>query len=556
MLEVFTAEQLRYSNGLLEVEVLGGVRLEGLDRMRVTLKLSLPESSVPPIRHNLDLYNDTQTDKLTRKTAERLEVGTSVVTATLSELTAALETYRLEQIKASQTEKVQAKPLTESERKAALAKLQAAKLMEQTMQDLQESGIQGEAENALILNIAMTSRKMSDPLSVICLARSGTGKSYLMERVALCIPDEDKREQTQFSGNSLYYFKRNEIKGKVFLIEDLDGAQEVMFPIRELQTKKRISKTVAHKGRDGKLQTITLVVEGPVSIISCTTKESLYEDNANRSILLYLDDSLEQDKRIMTYQKRQRAGLSLHEQEQAARERLQHMQRLLEPIKVINPYAPMIELPSTVMKPRRTLPMLLSFIEAITFYHQHQREMKADPATGEAYIESSPEDIRWGFRLMKDMLYRKSDELSGALRSFYDWLKSWSTNKRIDKFYGSEIRQDNPLHPRSVQRYLSELSEYGYISLTGGSKHKTGYQYSIEGLIPDSDMQTSIERHIDTVLRRIEAAQEPQSMSAAKDRNSKTVRQGATKPILSHPNEPQESISGQSDKKKPKQEKQ
>jgi ABC-type iron transport system FetAB ATPase subunit len=84
----------------------------------------------------------------------------------------------------------------------------------------------------------MTSRKMRDPLSVICLARSGVGKSYLMEKVAECIPPEEAKEHTQFSGNSFYYFKREEIKGTVFLIEDLDGAQAVMFPIRELQTKK------------------------------------------------------------------------------------------------------------------------------------------------------------------------------------------------------------------------------------------------------------------------------------------------------------------------------
>ncbi len=80
-------EQLIYSNGLLEIEVLGGVKLEGLDRLRVTLKIALPENSTPPVRHNLDLYNDTQTEKLIRKTAERLEVGTSVITASLAELT-------------------------------------------------------------------------------------------------------------------------------------------------------------------------------------------------------------------------------------------------------------------------------------------------------------------------------------------------------------------------------------------------------------------------------------------------------------------------------------
>jgi hypothetical protein len=45
------ADQLIYRNEILNIEVLGGVRLEGLDRMRVTLKVSLEGSEVPPVRH-------------------------------------------------------------------------------------------------------------------------------------------------------------------------------------------------------------------------------------------------------------------------------------------------------------------------------------------------------------------------------------------------------------------------------------------------------------------------------------------------------------------------
>jgi len=51
-------ESLIYQNELLKLTVLGGIKLEGLDRMRSTLKIELIESSVPPVRHNLDLYND------------------------------------------------------------------------------------------------------------------------------------------------------------------------------------------------------------------------------------------------------------------------------------------------------------------------------------------------------------------------------------------------------------------------------------------------------------------------------------------------------------------
>jgi hypothetical protein len=95
-------DQLIYTNELLELTVLGGIRLDGLDRMRVTLKIQLQESSRPPVRHNLDLYNDTQLEKFIRKVAEKLEIGTSVISASLSELTEELEKYRLAEIKAKE----------------------------------------------------------------------------------------------------------------------------------------------------------------------------------------------------------------------------------------------------------------------------------------------------------------------------------------------------------------------------------------------------------------------------------------------------------------------
>lgn len=549
-LQVENPEQIMYNNSLLILTVLGGVKLEGLDRLRVTLKIELPDSPQPPLRHNLDLYNDTQVEKLVRRTAERLETGTSVIAASLAELTEQLELYRLQEIK-QQAVEPQAKPLTEGEREAAIAHLKMDNLMEQTTADLQGTGIQGEQENSVILYIAMTSRKCHDPLSVICLAKSGMGKSYLMEKVANCIPDEDKKEHTQFTGNSFYYYKREEIRGKVFLIEDLDGAQEVLFPIRELQTKKRISKTVTIKDKNGQLRTVTLVVEGPVSVIGCTTREKVYEDNANRSILTYIDTSREQDARIMNYQKLLRAGQIDDSKEKAIVQKLQNMQKVLQPVKVINPYAPLIELPQEMFKPRRTLPLLLSFIEAITFYHQHQRELKAEPATAEVYIETTPQDIEWAFKLLKETLFRKSDELSGSLREFYEWLKLLTKEHHMEKFYGNDIRKHSRIHPRTLQRYLSELTEYGRIGFIGGSKYKGGYQYSIDTEQPQEQLQASIDRQIAETLQKIAAAHahrqepgQPENLPAGKaGKKSATVRQRATKPTLAHSNPAQATVT-------------
>ena len=196
-------EQLIYENELLNLTILGGIKLQGLDRMRATLKIALQDSPRPPLRHNLDLYNDTQVEKLIRKASERLEVGTSVLAASLSELTEELEAYRLEKLKDSEAEN-QTKPkvLTAEAKRIASDYLKEPNLIERTKQDLAKSGIVGEHGNALLLFIAMTSRKCTDPLSVVCLAKSGQGKSYLMEKVAACMPLEDLLENTQMTENS------------------------------------------------------------------------------------------------------------------------------------------------------------------------------------------------------------------------------------------------------------------------------------------------------------------------------------------------------------------
>ena len=70
------------------------------------------------------------------------------------------------------------------------------------------------------------------------------------------------------------------------------------------------------------------------------------------------------------------------------------MQRLLEPIKVVNPFAELLQIPKEVFKPRRTNSHYLQFVEVITFYHQLQREQKADQETGELFIETTLEGHR------------------------------------------------------------------------------------------------------------------------------------------------------------------
>lgn len=477
-LNIQNPESLIYEHEFLRLTVLGGIKLDGLDRMRVTLKTELKDTSVPPLRHNLDLYNDNQLEKLIRKTAEKLEIGTSVVAASLSELTGQLEAYRMDQIKNKTPDTPQRPALSASQRQAAESFLSAPNLIERTNELIGQSGMIGEESNRLIMYLIFTSRKRPQPLHIVSLGASGTGKTHLQEKIGELIPEEDKIEITTLSENAFYYFGQRELKNKLILIEDLDGAENVLYPLRELQSKKRISKTIAHKNTKGETRTIHLVVEGPVSVSGCTTQEQIYEDNANRSFLIYLDESKEQDRRVMEYQRKISAGKVNTDEEHAARELLKNCQRILEPVKVINPWAEQLHIPEEVLKPRRTNNHYLQFIEVVTHYHQYQREQKADEETGEVYIETTLEDIEEANQLLKEILLRKSDDLSGACRNYLESLKMYLIGKKQKQFTSREMSLKLRIPLTTIKRYHLDMYNSGYLRVMEKDKYK-GYQYEI-----------------------------------------------------------------------------
>lgn len=496
-------ELLIYTANGVRIEVLGGIKITGLDRLRVTLKLLHEQRPGLPVWHSLDLYHHGQREQLITLLTDTLELPVQRVTDMLTGLTTALENYRLQRIEALQPKQQTLPELTAAQRQAAITELQKPKLLERTSQLIQLSGIVGETTNALIAYLVYTTRKQPVPLHVMFLGSSGSGKTYLQEKIAALIPAEDKLEITQITENALYYFKQEELKHKLLLIEDLDGAMSVFYPLRELQTKRRISKTVTLKDNKGNLKTITLSVEGPVCVSGCTTKEKIYEDNANRCILLYTDMSSEQDNRINAYQTKLAAGEVNRDREQRYQELFQHMQLVLRPITIINPYAKYIALPDQVFKPRRTMTLLLGFIESVTFYHQYQREVKKD-SSGQLYIETTISDIEAAFVLLKDVLFSKSDELTKATRQFYESLKSLLRSEQRESITARELRKLLRLAPTTLKRYLVELERYGYIK--GKGNRYRSYEYSVTDYQEYDQLKSSIDAHLESILDNVRSS--------------------------------------------------
>lgn len=521
-----------YETKHLKISILGGIRFNNLEALRVTLGIQkIGKEQV--LRQNIDLYNDTSIEKLTRKVAERLEIGTTIVRRDLDQLTNELENYRLQEVEnQNKLYEKQVKVLTDNEIKQAKHFLQTGEapsplgragegIIQATQELIGKSGVIGEEINRLLMYLIFTSRKTNNPLHCISLGSSGAGKTHLQSKVSELIPEEDKIEMTVLSANAFYYFNRTELQNKLILIEDLDGAESVLYPLRELQSKKKITKTVVHKDKKGTTKTIHLTVEGPVSVSGCTTQESIYEDNSNRSFLLYIDESETQDQKIMTYQRQLSAGKINYEEEHQARELLKNCQRLLKTIAVRNPFAEFLTLPNSVFKPRRTNAHYLQFIEAITFYKQHQKEKHYDTETGEEYIETSIEDIQEANELIKEVLLRKSDTLTGASRNHLENLKEYLKNQNQTQFTNSEIRRNLRVKETTLRRYNNQLLSENYIKKV---KNKTVKSYCYEITNPDEykDLKELINNALQECITKIQLANTPITNHSKVAKSTKT----------------------------------
>ena len=233
--------------------------------------------------------------------------------------------------------------------------------------------------------------------------------------------------------------------------------------------------------------------------------------------MVHLNHSQSQDIAIMNYQKKCKAGLVAPTSILQTQYELKCLIATLQNVSIINPFATLIELPNEIAHPRKSLLLLLNFIEVITYFFQYQREQTADETTGEVFIKTHPNDIELAFKLLKNSLFRRADELSTTARGFYHWLTEFLTEAKTNQFTALDIRKAKAIHPRTLNRYLQELKLYSYVKVIGGNKNREGYLYKITEFGNQTDVQNKIEKALQTNLENIKKEYEKQ--------NSKTVSQ-------------------------------
>jgi energy-coupling factor transporter ATP-binding protein EcfA2 len=295
--------------------------------------------------------------------------------------------------------------ITEAEKEEATKYLKSPDVISKIRDDITKVGIIGENINKVALYLIMLTRKFEAPIHAVLFGFSAAGKSHLVNTVGELVPPEDRFILTSGSSRSLDYLSTDDIKEKVFIVQEIHGLKEIEENIRVMQSEGKLTRICpVYNYKTRRKETVKHEVICQASIITTTTMGGVHPENSTRIFEIHLDESEEQTKRVIELKKDKVAFLEEQEKDEIKHtKRLHHnIQRLLEKVEVVIPFSKHIDFPSSSIQNRRDIERFLNLIKAVAFLRQYQKEKKGK---GEVkFIEADIEDYKIAYELAYEML--------------------------------------------------------------------------------------------------------------------------------------------------------
>lgn len=475
---IHNQQKITYSGRVALFEVLGYLPFD-FSNMRVCLCITNPISG-KRCRRKLDLFDEIQVEDLCRILTEQEGYNLHLIMADLNDLSGLLEIHR-EQLYEKESIGIQKqeiqKELSPVAQQKAMSILKSQDLLKNILSLIGQSGIIGEEPTRLLLFIIASSYKTSYPLHALVEGESGSGKSYLINTIAECIPKEDVINLTRITNKSLYNYEKDVFNKKLVIIQDLSGMEsDALYAFREMQSAGFLNSSTTIKDRFGITRAKVKQVTAHFSSLTATTNAEILYDNLSRSVIVGIDESTEQTMRIIDYQNQKISGIVDSANEEKAKSLLKNCIRLLRSYEVKNIYADKIKIPVEARTQRRLNFQFQNYIALITILHQYQRK-KDDRGR----LITTSEDVTMAIETFFPSLFLKVDELDSSTRQFFERLKSFIKSKKSDKNYcfgQREIRQAFFLSKSRIHSLFNNLKKLEYIQVAEGFANK-GYKYRI-----------------------------------------------------------------------------
>jgi DNA primase catalytic core len=379
--------------------------------------------------------------------------------------------------------------MSEEEREIGLAFLKDPTLLDRVLSDLDELGYVGEEENKLLVYLAATSRRMEDPLSVLIVSESASGKSFLIECVRRLLPPEEVVAMTSLSDQALQYLGENALLHKFLVMGEAVHSPAVEHQVREMLSSRELSRLVTLKDeKTGELS--SRMVRKPV-VVSCalsTTNPYVNPENASRFFVVGADESEAQTRAIYARQRSKysfRRHLDKGKNVDEILRRHRAAQSLLCSRLIVNPFAGALEFPSRLMRGRRDHERFLDLIASVCFLRQYLKDEKV--REGVRFIECDLTDYRAAYRVMSRVIASTYQALPQQALGVYRTLCALARTKaaaeglEVTEAGASqrEIREHSGASAMTVKRSLRLLVDWEYITTHGERRRGSRLSYRL-----------------------------------------------------------------------------
>jgi hypothetical protein len=242
------------------------------------------------------------------------------------------------------------------------------RILERFAAELPRVGLVGEDELAQILYLAITSRLLLKPVSVVVKGPSAGGKSFTVEVTLGFFPEGAFYTLTGMSERALAY-SEEPLKHRTLVIYEAVGMESefASYLIRSLLSEGCVRYETVEKTKQG-MKARLVEREGPTGLIATTTRIRLHPENETRLLSVTVKDTREQTKAIMR-------AIAEEDEPEVDLAPWLALQRWIEPRTVTVPYAKALAelVPAAAVRLRRDFGAVLGLVRAHALLHQVTR---------------------------------------------------------------------------------------------------------------------------------------------------------------------------------------
>ena len=326
-------------------------------------------------------------------------------------------------------------------------------------QDLSRLGVVGETKLAKTLYLALTTRFLDTPVSIVVKGSSSTGKSFVEEKVFAFFPEHAYYKLTAASEKAMIYTNES-FKNRFVIMFEAAGIKRGIqdYVLRTLMSEGCMKYDFTDPNT---YEVRHIEKEGPTGFITTTTKITLNKEDETRYLSFQSDESVEQTQMVLTSIARRRVSGDMDDHVDLEKWKVFQTWLTYKKHNVVIPYAGTLSnmVDSNAPRIRRDFTKILNLIAANAILHQRNRARSNDGS-----ILADHRD----YEIVNDLI---SDVIAAGLeaavprqvRQIAEKVKQMKLEKPGRSISQADIAARINMHKTTVSRWVKVAIQRGYL---------------------------------------------------------------------------------------------